>query len=400
MKITPPQPSLFKTSGIGVAVITMGDGEKRSHQYTYGLDNVVRELSCNVTRVCHISEITTIREPVSLIGLTSPMDTYRLLCNVNRLPTNTRLIIGGQGAYSFLSFSDVVHRICFGRAEGLCDEIVVGDSDLDFCYDNGMQQNKYMVRQAQYLLPGESSVGCRGRCKFCQYSATRRFMGDGDYNPTSNGTNITEDRWKDILPKSGRQTTALDGWSERTRKRVGKPVSDDEIVETLNKIISTIDGTMTLKVFQIIGYPWESPNTIKDDLSSFREILSRVKPGKGRIFMMILNTPFSPEPLTRMCNEPAQIDYNWRDILLSKENRSLIDVPHLNAYMLPQIGGNLTLYKRVAINRLIDRDKLIRIWGAKDIDTAISIGGTAFLGEGMDIYGPMFYMNDRNDQGE
>lgn len=91
--------------------------------------------------------------------------------------------------------------------------------------------------------------------------------------------------------------------------------------------------------------------------------------------MLIVNTPFSPEPLTEMEREPANIEVDWRGILLRKDLVTLIDEPHINAWCLPQIPGPVTLIRRVAVNRGGDVDTLRRLSMARDIDEAASIAG-------------------------
>jgi len=91
--------------------------------------------------------------------------------------------------------------------------------------------------------------------------------------------------------------------------------------------------------------------------------------------MMFTVTPFSPEPLTPMEDDPADITTPWRDILLHDDLRCVFDSPHLNAFTLPQIPGPLTLYKRVAVNRGATVDQLRGIAEAKTIDDAVAIGG-------------------------
>tara|TARA_R100001530_G_scaffold1066_3_gene1821 strand:- start:36 stop:509 length:474 start_codon:yes stop_codon:yes gene_type:complete len=134
---------------------------------------------------------------------------------------------------------------------------------------------------------------------------------------------------------------------------------------------------MRLKVFQIVGYPWETRESVIDDVLRFRNLLSRVRPGPngGRIMMLVTVTPFSPEPLTKMEGDAANIGINWRDVLLGDDLRCIYDSPHLNAFILPQIPGPLTLYKRVAVNRCASIDRLREIATAKTIEDAVAVGG-------------------------
>jgi hypothetical protein len=374
--IDPPQPSLFKRSDIVVAVLALGKGKGRSHQFTYGLDAVCDELSVNVMRT--VTPLTVDDCDIALCSLCSPQDTMALACALDRRP-QSKLIVGGHGVYPFHAWRHLTNRIAFGRVEDAVDDCILSDDALPWCYDYDTDPDlsgRYTIRQARRLLKGEQSVGCNGGCKFCQYRATRRRYG-GAYGNSNRGAVVLEDRWENIKAQPGQQTTALDGLSAETRHRVGKPVDDEQIIDKLSWCLHRVAGTMRLKVFQIVGYPWETPESVRDDVLRWRDVLSRVRPGPsgGRIMMLVTVTPFSPEPLTPMEDEPANISDNWRDILLHDDLRCIFDSPHLNAFFLPQIPGALTLYKRVAVNRGATVDQLRGIAASKTIEDAVAIGG-------------------------
>lgn len=374
-----PHPSLFKQADVRVAVLSLGDGKGRSHQYTYGLDAVCNELSVNVLRT--VTPETVDDCDIALCSLCSPRDTLALVCALDRRP-QSKLIVGGHGVYPFRAWRHLTHRIAFGRAEDAVDECILSDDPLPWCYDYDRDPDltgRYVIRQARRLLKGEASVGCNGGCKFCQYRATRRLFGGPHYNSgvRGAGNSFIEDRWQEFQVKPGSVLTALDGLSAETRRRVNKPVDDYEIIERLSWALTRLRGTMRLKVFQIVGYPWETVESVRNDLLHLRDVLSRVRPGVsgGRILMMVTWTPFSPEPLTPMEDEPANIEINWRNIILHDDYRCIFDSPHLNAFSLPQIPGPLTLYRRVAVNRGATVEQLRGIAAAKTIDDAVAIGG-------------------------
>ena len=374
--ISPSQPSLFKSNTPRVGVLQLGDGHGRTHQFTYGLDAVCNELSVNVTR--EVTPQTVNDCDIALCSLCSVQDTLALVCALDERP-KSRLIVGGHGVYPFVAWRHLVHRIAFGRVEDAVDATVLGNESLPWCYDYDSDpgvDRRYTIRRARRLLEGEQSVGCNGACSFCQYRATRPHFGGG-YGNSSRGAVVLEDRWDSIKAQPGQQTTALDGLSEATRKRVHKPVDDEQIVEKLSWCLHRVSGIMRLKVFQIVGYPWETAESVRADVLHWRDVLSKVRPGNpgARIMMLVTVTPFSPEPLTKMEDEPANIGTNWRDILLADELRCIYDSPHLNAFFLPQIPGPLTLYKRVAVNRGASVDQLRGIASAKTIEDAVAVGG-------------------------
>jgi len=388
-----PEMDLFKERNIRIGVFR-NSSKKRSIEFTYGLNAVCAELSANVTDVVDPSK----RFPeidILLHSITSPMGVYDMIGALEKKPKRTRVIVGGQGVYGFWGWREVVDRIMFGRAEGVVDSIILDNSPLGYCYDYKLDPNvvnTYYIRQARKLLSGEDSVGCSGRCLFCQYSATRKTLGNKDYSGSGRfGHRVVEDRWQNIQVKTGNQTVALDGFSEQTRKRVNKPISNLEIIDTLNKVIRDLDGIMRLKVFQIVGYPWDSARSVKNDILEFRSTLSQVRSGKGRVMMLVCVTPFSPEPLTSMAKEPADIETDWRGILLHDDFRCIIDLPHINAFVLPQIPGPLTLYKRLAINRGVSIEKLNRLRVVKDIEDARAVvDGIHRRGAGIDVGHKLF----------
>lgn len=350
----------------------------RGQQYTYGLDHVVRHSRAFVTEVIkNKKDIKKVQNPYILMGLTSPLDVYALVDFAEHRPFDSRLVVGGFGATPFLSYREVVDSIFFGRAEGLEDLSIRGCTR--YHYVGGTNSLPIYIRRPRFLIPGETSLGCQGVCAFCQYRAVRPFFGSGDYSPNTLGHKVVEDRWQDIQSKTGNQTTALDGFSEYTRRKIRKPISDDEIVETLTRVLQEINGIMRLKVFLILGYPWETLESVRHDLSEFRKLLSKVKPkadGSSRIMMMVTTTPFSPEPLTDMELLPANIEINWNHFVKQEDVKCIVDFPHLNAFFLPQVPGPLLLYKRVAVNRASSFAVISRLKKAKNIDEAVKIGGT------------------------
>jgi hypothetical protein len=380
------QGSLWKRGAPRVGVL--GYRRHRDNRGDYfGLDAVVDELSVNVRPV---NVQTWGDADIVIASLMSPMDVLDFVAVTSEAKRHARLVVGGQGVYSFLGWAHLTDRIMFGRAEDAVDAIVLMTDAREDCYDYRRDPDvhgRYLIRQARRLLPGERSVGCNGGCRFCQYGSTRRLVGLG-YHPTSRGARVVEDRWGALNIYAGSQTTALDGWSEETRTRVGKPVSDEEIVDSLSRIVSAIDGVMRLKVFQIVGYPWETPESVREDILRLSSTLSRVRPGPGRVVMMFTVTPFSPEPLTAMEDEPANVTTQWRDVLLHQETRCVVDLPHLNAFILPQIPGPLTLLRRVAVNRGADVDTLLALRAASTIDDGLRVvGHLAGRGEGRRVSG-------------
>jgi hypothetical protein len=276
----------------------------------------------------------------------------------------------------------MVSRVMFGRAEGIVDDLILGGDPSIYCYDRELDpqaaRGPYFIRRPRYLVPGEASVGCGGSCAFCQYRAVRPW-GSGGFRDTGLGKAVTEDRWQDLTMGPGRLMTALDGWSEETRRRVKKPVADDQIVETLSRLVEATVGKAPaiVKVFQIVGYPWETEETVRADVLRFRALLGRVRPAAGgRVVLMFQNTPFLPEPLTEMEAAPCNIMADWLGVLRGEGPdglRVVYDGPSLNAYNRPQIYGPRMRLERVAVARGVPAATLRAMGAARTLEAAMGL---------------------------
>ena len=221
-------------------------------------------------------------------------------------------------------------------------------------------EGKYIIRQPDALLPFESMVGCRNKCYFCHYSWTRKYIGTGNYDPVN--APFPEDDWRGLnVENSGRYLTAWDGLSESTRFKVNKKISDDDI---RIKIRSWYDfhreAAVNLKIYNIVGYPWETKTSIGDDLYKIKSIFKECDLRKGgagnRVFIMMMFTPFSPEPFTPMELLRPNVDIIWRDYF-EERGRQVYKGVDVECFILPQINSSFTLAKRVMINRCQLQDR-------------------------------------------
>ena len=389
------QMGLFKDeSKQRVAVLQLSGTKRvvqsaRSTQWTsYGLSILLDELNINV-ETC--SPANMHEYDVVLYSVTSPVDQLSMVAEMpdikhNSLFRNTKVIVGGQGALPLWALRDVVDRVHFGRVEGVAKQVCLTCDSTPFQYDAARDyeiEKKYLLRGDAQLQPDEGSIGCKQGCTFCQYTFTREVVGqkkNESYNAGKQGHIVSEDTFATIdLSRPGRKTTALDGWSEETRKRVRKGVTDNFIAKRLRAVIETLQGTTVIKVFQIVGYPWETAESIERDINHMRDVLAQADcPQKttGRLLIMFLNTPFSPEPITPMENDPASIHINWRKVMLGdvgNKGRNVYKGKNIEAFILPQISGPLTLLKRVAVNRGASADQLRALNKCKTIDDAMLV---------------------------
>jgi hypothetical protein len=357
----------------------------RSTQWSaYGLSGIIDELGGNVG-TC--TPATMDNWDVVLYSITSPVDQISMAAELpdNSQRKRSRLIVGGQGAYPIWALSTMTDRVCFGRAEKAAQEICIEREPLAFCYDAARDPDivkRYQIRASNGLYSQEGSLGCKQACTFCQYTYTRETIGQSDtsaYNAGSQGHKVDEDTIATVdLTKPGRITTALDGWSEGTRRRVRKGVTDSFFARRLRTATESINGTIVLKVFQIVGYPWETIESINADIKHMQAVLAQADcPTKqpGRVVIMFVNTPFSPEPLTPMQDDRASVDINWRHALIGQHSkcRNVYTGTNIEAFILPQISGPLSLLRRVAVNRGASKEQLIAFGKVKTIGDGMKI---------------------------
>lgn len=291
-----------------------------------------------------------------LVSLCSVMDVVNLIYTLGRFgPADRRptVIIGGFGVCNINLLLPYIDVAVFGRAEGQINQIIAGAEYPNVWRktDDPELSGRYEVRQPQYLLPGERSVGCRYRCSFCAYTHVRHSLGQAQpYDPGASSSTKETD-WNALtIDAPGCYTTAWDGWSDETRRRVYKPVTNDGIREKLQCIDALrLQGGVALKVFQIVGYPWETPESVERDIASTVDILREMDVQiNTRIVLSFLCTPFGPEPLTPMACEPAQIGVDWRSLL---NGRQLFEGRSIHAFIIPAVPVPYSLMLRVFIHR-------------------------------------------------
>jgi hypothetical protein len=319
-----------------------------------GLNAILGELK-QPYEYCHASDVDDY--DFVLCSITSFMDIENLIYSLERFTPDHRckIIVGGSGVINIKLYSSLIDIAVFGRGEGQINKIIAGqefnnvwrkENDPNF-------KKTYYLRQTQYLVPGEINVGCRNKCFYCQYTWTRKKFNDVNNYATGTTLPIPEDDWNGIkINKPGGYITALDGLSETTRKRVNKHITDTDILNKINDIYNQqLQEAVILKIYQIIGYPWETKESILNDLAALGKLLQNAdrRTGKTKIFMMFMVTPFIAEPLTPMQYDLVNIIDNWGEILKNRLN--IYKGVDIHSSVLPQINSPYTSFKRMFINR-------------------------------------------------
>ena len=323
------------------------------HPYR-GLQTIIGELAepWDYTPPEHINDYEFV-----LVSLTSVMDVENLIYTMERFaPAEVKatIVIGGFGCMNIKLLLPYIDIACWGRAEGQINDILAGRQFPNVWrkVDDPHLEGKYVVRQPRYLLSGEDGVGCKYRCRYCQYGHVRLPLEQGRQYSPGLDMPILETDWLSLdISKPGRYNAAWDGWSQATRFRVAKPIRDSDITGKLLTVDqSGIGGTVIIKVFQIVGYPWETPESVLADIDQvgamLRELDSQLR--HTRFVLRFLCTPFGPEPLTPMAYDPANIHVNWREVLA---DHAVYSGRRVAADIIPAISGPFTLAKRALIHR-------------------------------------------------
>ena len=96
----------------------------------------------------------------------------------------------------------------------------------------------------------------------------------------------------------------IDGLTEETRRRVNKPLSNDDIVGFYRLMLS--QGHVRFKMFQMIGHPWEKLS----DFDEFENLINKITqlPTKKNISLRIKWTPLIPQPITPLSGAVPKYD--------------------------------------------------------------------------------------------
>ena len=129
----------------------------------------------------------------------------------------------------------------------------------------------------------------------------------------------------------------IDGLSEETRFRVGKPITNDMVVEYFKMLLER--GNVRFKMFFIFGYPWEKLTDF-DDFANLMDRLRRIELKKS-VSVRIKWTPFIPQPCTPLGNAEPIYDFKMVDQIMVWH--ALNDKPRLrnrpNVFFEADAGG-------------------------------------------------------------
>ena len=308
-----------------------------------------------------------------------PIISYYDICNLlnefrNKKSHKSKIVIGGPGLVNIRLIKDLIDIAVFGRIEGRIKDVLKGkpfpnvwrkeeDPDLKGIYEFG--KVKFLIKN-QFIQ--EKSVGCPKKCAFCIYTWTHEFVYeeknksfnsnlDSDFAKRK-GYLANEDFFQTFSWEQAKIfiSTALDGVTERARKIVFKPITREEFV---NKLLDAYkveaEKRLSVKIFMIIGYPWENEEDTK--LQELREDIPKAdkKEKEKDIKMTFSFSHFVPSAFTPMEWEGVNlIDYN-RD-LLHRNSRTIYKGVNFECWSLPFVRAPYAILEEVLIERGYEKD--------------------------------------------
>ena len=242
-----------------------------------------------------------------------------------------RIIVGGFNSFNPAPLSCYADFVVCGDGEGMIEKAVAGENDgINFTWNN-VPKLKPFINQTSSITRMEIARGCRFRCKFCAVAHLKpyRELSIDDiesclklvktkrvslfapeptlhsqdeeitalchrYDKIRVDSDVRLDRLSkrsDSVPRVG-----IEGISEKLRRSVNKPYSNQQIIEAVKQAIS--DGRRGLFMYFILDLPGE----VDDDWAEFAQLLKDIGrvPGASKFLLKPSPSVFLPTPHTPM----------------------------------------------------------------------------------------------------
>lgn len=276
------------------------------------------------------SSATVHNYDIVLFAITSDCDWWPFIAErVKWQKGNYKVIVGGAGVLNVRPFLEFVDYFVLGRAENVIDKLVKAiEADGEFEHESVVYSKKfdinkkYKINQAQHIYAHdivlengdkyhEDSIGCNHKCFFCGYTWQRKSVLDSVFGYSgwrSNGGVDTERAILDInngitLDWNKLRTTAIDGLSERLRFMVNKKISNDILIDFLQRL-AKCEKPHRVKFYNIVGYPTET----WDDWQEFKNVIKIADKDfakqEKQTCIFLHNTPFRAMPATPLACAP------------------------------------------------------------------------------------------------
>lgn len=280
---------------------------------------------------------------IVLVSLTADCDWWTYVAERLRWQKGDyKVLIGGAGVLHVAPFLPWFYAVMFGRGENLIVPLVRGietgerwESESVLYADSFSYDKIYRLAQVdiQYLHPVrlsanrqfcEGAIGCNHKCLFCGYTWQRKHVSPYEYYRMEDSLfgNIADkeramldlDEDPNSIDFSHLRTTAIDGFSERLRVGVNKPITRRIIHQFLVAMINAPAKPHQLKFYNICGYPSETDEDWMEFLDELRRADEATEKQEKQWSIVLHSTPFRAMPATPMACAPMS-KRNYRGLI-------------------------------------------------------------------------------------
>lgn len=338
----------------------------------YGLRMVIDSVERNYnTSVDYISMKNINEYDVVLVSLTSATDVWNLIYTFSHYGLDAskvkpKIIIGGAGVINIKAYLNFGDFFVWGRGEKTIVKLLdyIENNKKHKCnnvFERGLNDfnETFYINQTDNVYPHEvngwkeEAIGCKKKCHFCQYTYSRKYT-NSRADEQNYSTASEEHTFENLEINDNRvYVSAIDGFTERLRKIINKPIKDKQIIKKLQKAQGLGTETrVSLKLFNICGYPTETKKSYKKFINLIQS--ADYKKKMTPLSLHILITPFSAEPLTPAQYLPMDLETNYRKYFQSKfvgENGYVWKGNNITLYFMKYINSNWAHFQRAIVNR-------------------------------------------------
>ena len=283
---------------------------------------------------------------VVLVSLTADCDWWTFISERQRWRKGGyKVLVGGAGVLHVAPFLPWFYAAMLGRGENLIVPLIQGiesgvrwESESVLYSDTFSEDRTYRLAQVDLQYPHpiklsenrkfcEGAIGCNHKCLFCGYTWQRKFVSPHEYYRMEDslfGNIADKERAMLDLDEDPRsidfahlRTTAIDGFSERLRVWVNKPITRRIIHNFLVAMINSPAKPHQLKFYNICGYPTETDEDWMEFLDELR-LADEATDRRERQWSIVLHsTPFRAMPATPMACAPMS-KRNYRGLIGGK----------------------------------------------------------------------------------
>ena len=260
-----------------------------------------------------------------LVSITSDCDWWSFIAErVQWQAGSYKVIVGGAGVLNVRPFLPYADYFSLGRGETTVPALIGGEMLDDSIIDSRTFSPDAIYHIRQEMCYGEdvtltngrtfreTSQGCPHKCLFCGYTWQRRYSGHGEFEAGSglwSGEETVRERAILDMRASGNydfghlRITSIDGFSERLRRSVNKPITRDMRQAVLHAVAEH-QPPHQLKLSNLVGLPGERDDDWMEFLDDVR--LADTLPAQAKQWMLVVHsTPFRPMPATPLACAPA-----------------------------------------------------------------------------------------------